>query len=179
MILADLPHSTTPIQFLPHALVEPYTQRPSDPPFYLNAYDKVLRAEISDTEKKLLELTSMDENWDGYGALRISQKTISNARASLKNLLRMAPVPDITPNPNGTISLEWETERGVAHLEIGKTRFSFYLKPRSGKPVFDDGPAKQIPANIGEIVSVFLFPVQNAAGTMTKITVGFHVHAPA
>jgi hypothetical protein len=75
----------------------------------------------------LYALAALPENWDGYGALHISAETIHNARRAL-NVLAHAPLPEITPNPNGTISFEWETESSEAHLEIGKTRYSFYAK---------------------------------------------------
>ena len=173
--------STTTVHFpqQSYSLAVPSAQRPPDYVNYSQIRGEVRWSEISDSTRKISELASMDENWDGYGALRISPETTSNTLSCLDNLLRVAPVPDITPNPNGTISLEWETERGVAHLEIGKTRFSFYLKLRSGKPILADGLAKHIPEYVGGIVSSFLFPVQNAAGTMTKITVGYHVHTSA
>jgi hypothetical protein len=38
------------------------------------------------------------------------------------------PNPEITPNANGTISLEWESNRGEVYIEFGKTRISGFLR---------------------------------------------------
>ena len=58
------------------------------------------------------ELADLKENWDGYGAAPISEQTRDNALRFV-NLIEAAPyglpAPEICPNPNGTISFEWET----------------------------------------------------------------------
>src|SRR5262245_17389350 len=81
----------------------------------------------------LMEFQDLAPNWDGYGALPVGRETISNGREALSLLLRHISLPDVTPNPNGTIGFEWFSSHGEAHLEIGKTRFSFFAKPREGQ----------------------------------------------
>ena len=171
----DIPHHATDIQFLntPPALMSPPQSRQPDA---TAVYPDFLRqgamwAEVSVAKAKITELAAMPGNWDGYGALRISQEAEQNAIKAIEVLLRRAPVPDIVPNPNGTISFEWESNQGVGHLEVGKTRFSFYVKPRSGSPALADGQAEQIGSDLGQLVASLLFPVQHAANTMTKIII--------
>lgn len=108
------------------------------------------------------ELAALPEDWDGYGAPRISTETAKNTVGALKVLLAKAPAPDIMPNPNGTLSLEWESLKGVADLEIGRTRFSFYIKPSVGVPILKDGLADNIDRDIGELIGSVLFSEQSS-----------------
>ena len=177
----DLPHNATDIQFFNArpAVVAQYQQRP---PEFQSVVATVfphgaMWSEVSIAKAKIHELGSMPENWDGYGATRISRETQQNALSAIDVLLRSAPVPDIVPNPNGTISFEWESSQGIGHLEIGKTKFSFYVKTRSGSPVLADGLADQIGNDIGPLVASLLFPVQHVANTMTKISIAGHVRS--
>ena len=123
-------------------------------------------------ETQIEELSRMEENWDGYGALPISGTTRYNALSVLRGIVPHAPTPDITPNPNGTVSFEWESPRGKAHLEIGQTRLSFYINPVVGFPILKDAAAADILLNsisIGILVSSNLFPLQYGTTSITKI----------
>ena len=175
-MIPDLPCSVTDIQYAtpPYAFVLPYNQRP--PSTGLVVYDRfakrgAMRAEIIVAKLKIENFALMLENWDGYGALPISPATKQNAIDALEVILRDAPTPDIIPNPNGTLSFEWETPQGIGHFEIGRTKFSFYIKSRlSAQPIFADGQASQFNDDIGKLVSDFLFPAGHGAEPMTKIS---------
>jgi hypothetical protein len=106
----------------------------------------------------------------GTALIQISQETKKNAQDALETILRDVPSPDITPNANGTVSFEWETPRGIGHLEVGRTKFSFYIKPASGTPLLVDGDINQITEDFGRVVAIWLFPAQHGAKTMTTIT---------
>jgi hypothetical protein len=172
----DLPNSATEIQFFnaSPALISRYQQRPPEPQSMV-PQQRAMWAEIPVAKAKISEMAAMSENWDGYGALKISQETEKNAIHAIDVLLRSAPVPDIVPNPNGTISFEWESSQGVGHFEIGKTKFSFYVKPRSGSPSLADGLVDQIGNDLGALVSSLLFPVRHVSNTMTKIFIAGNV----
>jgi hypothetical protein len=171
----DLPHSVADIQFLnsPPALVAEYVEGPQSPNLFdcrISGVQGAMRGEIKAAKDKIEDFAALPENWDGYGAIQISEETKINAQSALEYILRHAPVPDITPNPNGTLSFEWETARGIGHLEIGRTRFSFYIKPCSGTPMLADGSVSQITEDFGRVVAIGLFPAQHGAKTMTTIT---------
>jgi hypothetical protein len=104
------------------------------------------------------EMAYTESNWDGYGALPISGETKRNVLAALSALASGAPPPTVIPNPNGTMSFEWETEHGIGHLEIGKTRYSFYVKPSSGRAILADGDADNIGSHLGNFVEGILYP---------------------
>lgn len=100
----------------------------------------------------------MPENWDGYGALKISKIAIGNAKRAISQLLAHVPLPDITPNPNGTVSLEWENARGLGHIEIGQTRYSMFMKLRDNVVIPIDGAADSITSELGLLIAAHLFP---------------------
>jgi hypothetical protein len=121
--------------------------------------DSIRELQINSVKGEIGALAQLRDNWDGYGATRLQGQTIQNAQIAADLVLRYAPLPDITPNANGTISMEWESDIGVAHLEIGKTRYSFYIKRISDQPILADGLSGQLAANLGASVASALFPL--------------------
>jgi hypothetical protein len=115
-------------------------------------------AETEAVRHSIDELAYTEPNWDGYNALPVSGDAKRNALAALGALARTAPTPTVVPNPNGTLSFEWETEYGIGHLEIGKTRYSFYVKPASGRALLSDGDADKISGFLGTFVDGVLYP---------------------
>jgi len=174
----DLPHTEIAQQFHPsYSMVE---TRPFNPQFAW-VHPLMKHSELTAlffAETQIEELAAMQADWDGYGALPINAATKYNSLASLRGILIYGPVPEITPNPNGTLSFEWETRRGSAHLEIGQTRLSFYIKPRIGQPVFLDSGADDIllnSINVGILVSANLFPLQHGTTSLTTVSPAAHV----
>ena len=119
-------------------------------------------------------LSQLDEDWDGYGAVKISSETRNNALHILHTLPSKLATPDIVPNPNGTISFEWENDKTVAHLEIGKTRFSLYVKPPNGNPALADGAALQFDATLSATIEALLYPPKDHSVSTMVIYVGGH-----
>jgi hypothetical protein len=116
----------------------------------------------------LQQISELPANWDSCGAAPIQRNTAINAHCALNLLLLDAPVPDITPNTNGTVSFEWETQHGHAHLEVGLTRFSFYVKLFNGPTIPLGGDAAALTPALGSVISALLFPVAGAG--LTAIT---------
>jgi len=171
-MLIDLPNSAINIDFTHRAaVIAPYTERPIQPylTYDLNKYRGAMRGEIPLAEAKINEIELMEANWDGYNAIIISSDTSKNAKNAIGKLCSYVPIPDISPNPNGTISFEWETQDGFAHLEIGRTKYSFYIKPRTGKAILADGYTKNIEINIGKWIAEILYPSTRGSETITKI----------
>lgn len=74
----------------------------------------------------------LGENWDGYGAAPPKPATIRSACEIAEFLASWAPSPDPSPNPHGTISLEWENPVGYAYLEVGTKEFTALVRARGG-----------------------------------------------
>lgn len=133
------------------------------------------RAEYPVAQAVIKQVAYAEPNWDGYGASPISTEAKENALRAIKSLLPVAPTPEISPNPNGTLSFEWETEEGRAHMEIGRTLYSFYVSPRVGPPVLFEGLAEDVNSIHGNLVASFLFPPATATGPLTPIEYGANV----
>jgi len=56
------------------------------------------------------------ENWDGYEAVPISIDAYSEAARFLKMLPSSIPEPNIIPEPDGGIGLEWYKEKDFSFL---------------------------------------------------------------
>jgi hypothetical protein len=130
---------------------------------------------IEAARHEIEEIATLEDNWDGYGASRVREQTKTNALAAVLQMLLYAPLPDIAPNPNGTISMEWESDSGTGHLEIGQSRYSFYIDRHGANAIFCDGPAEQIAPQLGLLISSTLFPTR--AGTAALSTVGGDVQS--
>jgi hypothetical protein len=60
--------------------------------------------------------------WDGYDAQPISPQTQRNARAFLEDLPMWLQAPDIVPEPDGEIAIEWDLGPGrIFSVSIGDT----------------------------------------------------------
>jgi hypothetical protein len=125
--------------------------------------------ELEAAKQEIKNLGQLEPNWDGYGALKIQEQTQKNALVAAETIFTWVPIPDIAPNANGTISMEWESEFGIGHLEIGQTKYSFYMDRPIGGSVFYDGSADQIVPYLGTLIASGLFSTQNAANTATSI----------
>lgn len=81
--------------------------------------------------RELDQLGELEDGWDGEGANAIDNRTITAARALLSIIRQHVSMPDIEPNPSGTISLLWTWITGRAELEIGSTRHSWAVIDQS------------------------------------------------
>jgi hypothetical protein len=132
------------------------------------------KSSFYDQEMALQELYSYEslssDDWDGYGAAAINERTLDNAVLSLKAMLEGAPAPEICPNPHGTISFEWSSPRGLAYYEIGETKFSFFLKLAEGQSIRFEGEVGQIDHLLPMLIANSLHPKTLVAPSIT----GFH-----
>ncbi len=77
-------------------------------------------------------LKELSENWDSYGAKAISEKVASHTLFIISLInnqqFHRLPLPEVSPETNGTISMSWESSKGEAYLEIGQTRYAGYIQ---------------------------------------------------
>ena len=68
---------------------------------------------------KLEELSSLNDNWDSYGAKRPSQSALLGAMRWASELFSpFTPDPDVFPMANGNVQLEWSQHGMDIELEI-------------------------------------------------------------
>ncbi len=95
------------------------------------------RAEIL---TQLEDIAQLRDNWDSYGGNSISANCIENTKKIILGLDDTVVSPDIYPNPNGTITLDWETNGQTLSIEIGGTHFSSYWEKSSdAESVYESG----------------------------------------
>jgi len=85
------------------------------------------------------ELSKLKEDWDGYGALPPTPESCAHLKAFLGIVPSGMPAPEMSPTSNGTIELEWQSGEGEAFLEIGRTRYSGHIQPRSDATIYFEG----------------------------------------
>ncbi len=84
----------------------------------------------------------LKQDWDGYDADPISSRACEAARTFLTSLPHSFESPDLCPNPSGTISMEWQSSEGEAQLEIGRSKYSFYMRRRGLPTVYHNGASE-------------------------------------
>lgn len=82
--------------------------------------------------ERLKEISRLAENWDGYGGSSVPSAIVGTA-ALLLNALRTPP-QNVYPDPVGTVVLEWESFAGRAYIELGLTRYNFYVSASGAQP---------------------------------------------
>jgi hypothetical protein len=109
-------------------------------PSAYGSYDEVKANSL----QSFKEISHLNYNWDGEEGLAPHARILENAKYIFKELLEITFPPDITPNNNGTISCEWETSMGSAHLELGMTRYSMYLRSVDEDTQYFNGEIRNI-----------------------------------
>lgn len=59
------------------------------------------------------------EAWDGYSARPLSSSSFRNATKFLDILPSWVPVPEIAPEPDGEIALEWRRGESILSISVG------------------------------------------------------------
>jgi hypothetical protein len=52
-----------------------------------------------------------EENWDGEGACALETAAIQNTKRFIRAFPDGLPIPDVSPEPDGSISLDWIVSR--------------------------------------------------------------------
>ncbi len=89
-------------------------------------------------------IATLSENWDGFGSASIAGDIFQTASMFVSTLPLHIPTPEVSANPHGTISMEWENDLGRAHLEIGTSKYSLYFRRSQGPAIYRDGFINEI-----------------------------------
>lgn len=120
------------------------------------------------------EIRALRENWDGHGAVRVGQRAVDNTASFVNSafgfLGRGLRAPSISPNPNGTISMEWESPDGEAYAEFGNERAIAIIKHLSHPTHYMHGMANEIREALPVFLStLYMRPTESLAPTVTSL----------
>jgi hypothetical protein len=100
-------------------------------------------------------------DWDGYGALAVTQRTRENAERFVDLLPSDIPPPAAVPAPNGHIALTWDFGPGrILTISVGESGSAAYAGilgngvRRHGVELFRDDMAKVLVESIREVSRV-------------------------
>jgi len=106
----------------------------------------------------LLNFSKLEDNWDSYGAERVSLYTILNAIDFFMRVIDLhpnAPLPFVAPVPDGSIHFEWSTcSSELRHTIPREGELSFVYKIIKKEP----GELKQYCNNVysmDEMINIF------------------------
>lgn len=179
MLAIDVPHVITPIAIQQAVCNAPYFNEPPQACYSSLSARLTPGIQISERESALRtiqDFAKFDSGWDGYGALPIHEAIVKIASQFINSLPDHLPCPDLTPDTNGTISMEWETREGIAHLEVGKTRYSLYIKRHIGNAVLRDGKSVALGADVASLISAILYPPPQYNVPVTEIRYKHPLH---
>lgn len=106
---------------------------------------------LRQTNNLLFSIIGLDNNWDSYGAKRISPKVAEAVSDLLCDIMqRTTPSPQIVSSANGSIQLEWHL-KGI-DLEIEVKSFSkshvFFEDAQNKEPLWEG----DIDVNLSKLV---------------------------
>ena len=109
---------------------------------------------------RILELSNLKENWDGYGAVKMPTKVISNCKAFVNSLTKYKikiNANDFSPTPYGTIVVDVNTPKGVISFEIGTSQLGYFTEFEGSSNRHSDGintDFQEIPEEVKKILNV-------------------------
>ena len=83
--------------------------------------------------KRLNCISSLNDCWDGYGAIVPSKTVIDNALNFLKEIDKrglsfLLDEEDIVPTPYGTIDIDFMNDTDGVYVEIGDTEIGYFTE---------------------------------------------------
>ena len=101
----------------------------------------------------LADLARLEPGWDGHGADPITPSCLTKVSTVLAALPAGTPCPEVVPNPNGTLTLDWQAGGYSLSLECGATRYSAVWESATGVETDEGDILPSIPAFVAEALA--------------------------
>lgn len=135
----------------------PFLEQPFNYYQAFNLYKNIeIRERIKRTLNRLEELMQLQDNWDGYGALKIEPEAYENTKEALVVIAKKTSEPwNLFPNTNGTLLLT-APDRKKASINIGNNEFSFFAMGENKSSVqgMEKFSTENLSTVFGEILTV-------------------------
>jgi hypothetical protein len=113
---------------------------------------------LREVEDMLLPIQELRSGWHGPRSVAISKEVADRTRQLVTRAASAGlPVPEVTPNPHGTITLEWESQNTSLSLEVGRSKTSGYLRTDGNDPILISD-ANQLSSNFFAVAQSILVP---------------------
>ena len=86
---------------------------------------------ITELKNRISELGNLHDNWNMYGAVAPSDEVINNTYKLLDVIINdgyTIKAEDIFPTTYGSIVMDFENERGLISVEVGKKGIGFFTE---------------------------------------------------
>jgi len=108
---------------------------------YIGEISEITKRQITKKSivREILSFKSLSEKWDGFSALPLEVESATNAMSLIDYIGEdvFCTVTNYYPNPNGTITFEWENnENEVVSVEVGNQTFSYFVDMSSMETKF-------------------------------------------
>lgn len=103
------------------------------------AVSDIVNEPVNRLSEELQSFTILPDNWDGYEAIAVLEKCANNATLLISKIPEeyITKIDSFYPNPNGTITFEWENNLNkTLSLEVGKDTMSYYVETEFDDPIF-------------------------------------------
>jgi hypothetical protein len=125
--------STQELRFysMPINLLEPKMSEPTAQTKNVSEFtaEKALREQLF---KRIDKIVKLDDNWDGYGAIKPNVMTMNNCKTFLNGIsikvLQYLDEQDIYPMTYGTIIMEFNKGNNLLSVEFGESKVGFFTE---------------------------------------------------
>lgn len=101
-------------------------------------------AHIPSIKNRVSLLSSLENNWDGYGATKVSEVVLKNTYKFIDAVCKTSfylylTDENILLTPYGSIILDFKSNNGMVSVEIGSEKIGFFTDFNSNDDVYSDG----------------------------------------
>lgn len=88
------------------------------------------------TELKEIRRDCGSDNWDNAGSAKIESQTIESAQELIERMPNYLPLPEISPEPDGNINLEWYVDKDfVFEISVDRSKNLYYAGRLRGQKI--------------------------------------------
>lgn len=118
---------------------------------------------IEQLKGRITAIGLLNDNWDGYGAIRPNIETVHQGNSFLSNLnvaiLQYLNEEDITPTPYGTIVMDFYRGSNRLSVEFGESKIGFFSEFVNNQQVELEGvefDRTKLPNELQKAIELFL-----------------------